>query len=62
MKLNNNQQALLKVLIQRGAWLTAESAKDAWEKGERYYLDTRNPARKGLVRWFERCNKQAEGK
>ena len=57
--LTANQLEVIDILNRRGAGFTASATKDAWEKGETYYLDTRNSARRGLVRKFERANKQA---
>lgn len=58
--LTANQQAVLATLRERGADITAAATERAWSKGETYYLDSRNSARRGLVRAFERANKEAE--
>ena len=56
--LTENQKQVLATLRLRGAaW--AEAAQTAWQAGQRYYLDSRNEARRGLARAFERGNEEA---
>lgn len=58
--LTQEQEATIAAMIAKGAGLTAAATRDAWEKGESYYLDDRNPLRgKGMVRRFEAGNRQA---
>ena len=47
--LTDRQKAMIAKLEKRGAGMTAAAARDAWQKGETYYLDTRNPARAGSL-------------
>jgi hypothetical protein len=58
-ELTENQKEVLAILRKRGAYLTASCTEDAWRKGESYYLDTRNNARKGIVLKFEQGNAEA---
>ncbi len=62
--MTSNQRHVLAVLRQRGADFTAQATQEAWEAGRPYYLDSRNQARKGIVRLFEQGNREAieEGK
>ena len=57
--LTANQTEVINTLRERGADWTASATERAWLNGERYYLDTRNSARRGLVRKFEQGNKDA---
>lgn len=57
--LTPNQCAVLEILRRRDAWITASATEAAWRKGQRYYLDSRNGARKGIVRMFNQGNKEA---
>ncbi len=57
--LTPRQKVMLEKLRHRGAHLTAYAAERAWKNGRSYYLDSRNEARRGLVRDFERCNQEA---
>ncbi len=59
ISLTETQHYVLTVLRERGADFTAEAAERHWRAGESYYLDTRNAARKGLVRLFAKANRQA---
>lgn len=59
--LTEEQRQIIEVLRQRGADWTADATERHWKSGERYYLDSRNSAGRGLKRAFERGNKQAEG-
>lgn len=60
-KLTPDQEHALQLLADAGAGMTAAATRDAWEKGESYYLDTRNPARgkRGVLRAFNKGNKDA---
>jgi len=60
-KLTPDQEHALQLLTDAGAGMTAAATRDAWEKGESYYLDTRNPARgkRGVLRAFNKGNKDA---
>lgn len=58
-RLTRDQQYVLKVLREREAFLTADATERAWKHGEVYYLDTRNSARKGIVRLFNQGNEEA---
>jgi len=59
-KLTPNQEATLARMIQLGGGMTAAATRDAWEKGETYYIDARNPLRgKGIMRQFNAGNKDA---
>jgi len=60
-KLTQEQQDVLATLRARGADWTAAATERAWRNGERYYMDDRNTARRGIMRQFERGNKQAKG-
>ena len=57
--LTENQQYVISTLIHRGACFTARCFEDAWGKGQAYYIDSRNGARKGLQRAIDRGNKEA---
>lgn len=57
--LTDNQKHVIATLRLRGAEWTADATECAWKNGERYYLDTRNSARRGLVREFEQGNREA---
>ena len=57
--LTENQKHVLATLRVREADWTASAAEKAWQTGQRYYLDARNEARRGLARAFERGNKEA---
>lgn len=59
--LTAHQLSVIQSLRDKGADFTANATKSAWENGKAYYLDTRNSARKGLVRAFNKGNKQATG-
>jgi hypothetical protein len=59
--LTAHQLSVIQALRDKGADFTANATKQAWECGEAYYLDTRNPSRKGMVRAFNKGNKQATG-
>lgn len=58
--LTANQTEVLAILRKRDAWLTAAATEQHWQAGERYYLDRRNTARRGIVRAFNQGNKEAE--
>jgi hypothetical protein len=58
--LTPNQQLVLAILRKRDAWLTASATERHWLAGQRYYLDTRNNARRGIVRLFNQGNREAE--
>lgn len=60
--LTNNQQEVLATLRKRGATYTAESTERHWRNGESYYIDTRNSARKGIMRKFNQGNLEATSK
>lgn len=60
--LTEDQGLVLATLRQRGAWLTADATERAWRAGERYYLDSRNSAGRGIRRAFEAGNRQAAGR
>ena len=57
--LTENQKTVLAKLRERGADFTAEATERHWRAGKPYYLDSRNSARKGLVRAFNRGNQEA---
>jgi hypothetical protein len=60
LQLTPDQQFALRLLESKGAGMTAAATRDAWEKGETYYIDTRNPARrKGVMRAFNKGNRDA---
>lgn len=59
-ELTPRQKGVLAKLENRGAYMTARAAEQAWRKGQSYYLDPRNPARRGIVREFEKCNEDAK--
>jgi hypothetical protein len=59
-KLTFNQRLVLAALRVKGADITAAATERHWRNGQRYYLDTRNSARRGLVRRFEQGNREAE--
>ena len=54
------QAEILETLRKRGADFTAAATERHWLAGKAYYLDTRNSARRGLVRKFNKANQQAE--
>lgn len=58
-ELTENQKKVIAILYNRGAHGTAEATRRAWENGETYYLDTRNAARKGIMRKFNQGNREA---
>ena len=60
-KLTPDQEHALKLLTDAGAGMTAAATRDAWEKGESYYIDTRNPARgkRGVLKAFNKGNRDA---
>ena len=60
-KMTPDQEHALQLLTDAGAGMTAAATRDAWEKGESYYLDMRNPARgrRGVLRAFNKGNKDA---
>jgi hypothetical protein len=60
--LTENQREVLALLRARGADWTAEATEQAWRKGERYYIDSRNAAKRGIARRFEQGNREAEGR
>ena len=57
--LTDNQQYVISTLNHRGACFTARCFEEAWKKGEAYYIDARNGARKGLVRAIDKGNEEA---
>lgn len=59
VELTENQKQVLAILRMRGADWTAEVTERHWRNGERYYIDTRNGAGKGIRRRFEQGNKEA---
>ena len=59
-QLTKNQQYVLAVLRQRGDDFTANATETAWTQGERYYLDSRNKAGKGIRQAFVRGNNEAK--
>ena len=40
-QLTQQQQCALNAMRQRGMWVTAQATEQAWQRGERYYLDSR---------------------
>jgi hypothetical protein len=58
--LTPNQERVLLTLRARGAEFTANATERQWRAGERYYLDARNGAGKGILRAFEQGNREAE--
>ena len=59
-KLTLDQEFALRLMIEKGGGMTAAATRDAWEKGESYYIDARNPLRgKGIMRYFNRGNRDA---
>ena len=58
--LTENQQYVLTVLRMRCDDLTANATATAWTQGERYYLDSRNRAGKGIRQAFVRGNNEAK--
>ena len=57
--LTETQQYVISVLVARGACFTARCFEEAWLKGQTYYIDARNEARKGIVRAIDQGNKEA---
>lgn len=58
-RLTDNQQYVISTLNYRGACFTARCFEEAWKKGETYYIDSRNGARRGLQRAIDKGNKEA---
>ena len=57
--LTENQNYVIATLRVRGADWTASAAEKAWQSGQRYYLDSRNEARRGLAHAFALGNQEA---
>jgi hypothetical protein len=57
--LTPNQLTVIATLRKRGSDFTAAATERHWKAGQAYYLDTRNGARKGIMRAFNKGNREA---